>query len=204
MLWAVHTNAYDYAANNDAVESYDQTQVLSREEFTRDLFETEPPPFNRRYLEPDSIAYLKTHEPIGCRDQQTCDWLLERGVDAYYSKCLTLTFPKREREPEDGKVFLVDVEYYPVPKALRKRGHKVSQMTVPFYDDETKRKMMRQLLETYKNEASLVVTSKLHCVGGVGFVDLASFLLAESDCEGAQVSYNLLSTVSCGSHIVTS
>ena len=119
--------------------------------------------FNRRYLEPDSIAYLKTQEPIGCRDQQTRDWLLERGVDAYYSKCLTLTFPKREREPENGKVFLVDVEYYPVPKALRQRGHKVSQMTVPFYDDETKRKMMRQLLETYKNEASLVVTSKLHC-----------------------------------------
>ncbi len=119
--------------------------------------------FNKRFLEGDSIAYLKTQEPIGCRDRQTRDWLRERGVDAFYSKCLTLTFPKRERAPENGKVFLVDVEYYPIPKSLRKKGIKVSQMTVPFYDDDTKRKMMRQLLETYKKEAALVVTSKLHC-----------------------------------------
>ena len=119
--------------------------------------------FNKRYLEPDSIAYLKTQEPIGCRDQQTCDWLRERGVDAFYSKCLTLTFPRREHTPENGKVFLVDVEYYPIPKKLRKKGVKVSQMTVPFYDDETKRKMMKQLLESYRREAALVITSKLHC-----------------------------------------
>ncbi len=119
--------------------------------------------FNKRYLEPDSIAYLKTQEPIGCRDQQTCDWLRERGVDAFYSKCLTLTFPKRDREPENGKVFLVDVEYYPVAKKLRQKGVKISQMTIPYYDDETKRKMMRQLLDTYRDEASLVITSKLHC-----------------------------------------
>ena len=46
--------------------------------------------------------------------------------------------------------------------------------------------------------------NRLQAMGGVGFVDLASFLLAESDCEGVQVSYNLLSTVSCGSYIVTS
>jgi taurine dioxygenase len=42
-LWAVHTNAYDYAANNDAVESYDQTQVFSRQDFTSTVFETEHP-----------------------------------------------------------------------------------------------------------------------------------------------------------------
>ena len=119
--------------------------------------------FNKRFLEPDSIAYLKTQEPIGCRDRQTRDWLRERGVDAFYSKCLTLTFPKREREPENGKVFLVDVEYYPVKRSLRRAGVKLSQMTVSVYDDATKREMMAQLLETYKNEAALVVTSKLHC-----------------------------------------
>lgn len=116
-----------------------------------------------RFVEPDSLAYLKTQEPIGCRDRGTRDWFRAHGIDAYYSKCLTLTLPRREREPEDGKVFLVDVEYYPVKRSLRHRGVKVSQMTVPHYDDETKRQMMRQLLDTYKNQASLVVTSKLHC-----------------------------------------
>ncbi|KAI4917595.1 uncharacterized protein J4E92_008989 [Alternaria infectoria] len=32
--------------------------------------------------------------------------------------------------------------------------------------------------------------NRLQAMGGVGFVDLASFLLAESDCEGAQLSPN--------------
>jgi hypothetical protein len=31
--------------------------------------------------------------------------------------------------------------------------------------------------------------NRLQAVDGVGFVDLASFLLAEQDCDGAQVSY---------------
>lgn len=116
-----------------------------------------------RFLEPDSVAYLKTQEPIGCRDSQTRDWLIEKGVDAFYSKCLTLTFPKRERTPENGKVFLVDVEYHPIAKHLRRRGLKVSQMTTPVFSDATKRQMMRELLTTYRDEASLVITSKLHC-----------------------------------------
>jgi len=39
----------------------------------------------------ESIAYLKRHEPIGCRDRFTCDMLTERGVRAYFSGCMTLT-----------------------------------------------------------------------------------------------------------------
>lgn len=116
-----------------------------------------------RFLQADSVAYLKQHGPIGCRDRQTRDWLLEKGVDAFYSKCLTLTFPRRERAPKNGKVFLVDVDFYPIPKWLRRRGIKLSQMTMPIFDDATRREMAQQLLETYRDEASLVVTSKLHC-----------------------------------------
>ncbi|MEL7237630.1 MAG: polysaccharide pyruvyl transferase family protein, partial [Planctomycetota bacterium] len=40
---------------------------------------------------PESIAYLKQHGPIGCRDKKTEDLLKQHGVDAYYSGCLTLT-----------------------------------------------------------------------------------------------------------------
>lgn len=42
-------------------------------------------------LSEKSIAYLKTHEPIGCRDQQTADLLQTKGVEAYFSSCLTTT-----------------------------------------------------------------------------------------------------------------
>ena len=42
-------------------------------------------------LSEESISYLKKHEPIGCRDFYTRDMLREKGVDAYFSACLTLT-----------------------------------------------------------------------------------------------------------------
>lgn len=42
-------------------------------------------------LSAKSIEYLKRHEPIGCRDVSTCELLLKKGVNAYFSGCLTLT-----------------------------------------------------------------------------------------------------------------
>ncbi|WP_412070411.1 polysaccharide pyruvyl transferase family protein [Rubrivirga sp. IMCC43871] len=42
-------------------------------------------------LSPQGIAYLKQHQPIGCRDQFTVDLLQGVGVEAYFSGCLTLT-----------------------------------------------------------------------------------------------------------------
>lgn len=42
-------------------------------------------------LSDESIAYLKAHEPIGCRDTHTTDMLKAKGVKAYFSGCMTLT-----------------------------------------------------------------------------------------------------------------
>ncbi len=52
-----------------------------------------------------SIKYFKQHEPIGCRDIRTAELLKMKGVEAYFSGCLTLTLgetykkdnPSRER-----------------------------------------------------------------------------------------------------------
>tara|TARA_Y100001933_G_scaffold260600_1_gene312988 strand:+ start:6375 stop:7475 length:1101 start_codon:yes stop_codon:yes gene_type:complete len=75
------------------------------------------------FSSPQSIAYLKRHEPIGCRDLGTVNFLRSHGVDAYFSGCLTLTLDWL-REPEsverDG-VYEVDLFYrYPhLPTYLR-------------------------------------------------------------------------------------
>jgi hypothetical protein len=37
------------------------------------------------------IEYFKKHSPIGARDLDTLSQLQERGIDAYFSGCLTLT-----------------------------------------------------------------------------------------------------------------
>jgi len=48
---------------------------------------------------PETIAsqidYLKSHQPIGCRDSATAERLRSLGVEAFASGCVTLTLPPR-------------------------------------------------------------------------------------------------------------
>lgn len=60
-------------------------------------------------LSSSSIAYLKEHQPIGCRDFRTRDLLLDQGVDAYFSGCLTLTLGEKYRSSKKGNTsYIVD------------------------------------------------------------------------------------------------
>lgn len=112
-----------------------------------------------------SLEQLKKHSPIGCRDRWTYDLLKKHGVDAFFNHCLTLTFDRRKNEPENGKVFVVDLDsFVPIPKEIKRKGlHYVSQEAVNNYSHDTKMRMAQELLDRYRAEASLVITSKLHC-----------------------------------------
>lgn len=61
-------------------------------------------------LDEKSIAYLKKHEPIGCRDKYTVKLLEEKGVKAFFSGCLTLTLDtyKVDDSLRTEDVFIVD------------------------------------------------------------------------------------------------
>ena len=67
-------------------------------------------------LDATGVDYLKAHQPIGCRDRFTMELLRERGIEAYFSGCLTLTLdsykvPDTERS---DAVYIVDPLYgYP-------------------------------------------------------------------------------------------
>ena len=37
------------------------------------------------------VDYFKLHEPIGCRDKKTAELLSSKGINAYFSGCMTLT-----------------------------------------------------------------------------------------------------------------
>ena len=54
-----------------------------------------------------SLAYLRKHGPIGCRDLSTMEFLRDAGINAYFSGCLTMTFPRRPRATA-GEVLFVD------------------------------------------------------------------------------------------------
>ena len=45
-------------------------------------------------LKKESLEYLKKHEPIGCRDHYTRDILIEKGIKAYYSSCVTTSLQR--------------------------------------------------------------------------------------------------------------
>jgi len=67
-------------------------------------------------LSEKGIAYLKKHEPIGCRDQFSVDTLKAKGIDAYFSGCLTLTLDnyKVEDSQRNDEIYIVDPLYsYP-------------------------------------------------------------------------------------------
>jgi hypothetical protein len=117
---------------------------------------------------PKGIAYLKEHEPIGCRDIGTMNILLKHGVKAYYSKCLTLTLEKRRKAPSDGTIYLVDVRkecLSVIPRAIRKKAVpiKPGHVRLPAVPSHLKLALAEHLLKTYRDTASLIITSKIHC-----------------------------------------
>ncbi len=124
--------------------------------------------YNPRYLEQRSI---------GCRDRQTERFFRRLGVDAYFSRCFTLTFPRREEKETQKKVFMVDMrpelQNY-VPAELREVAECIEQRCL--WDAENEREYYRNplwreeqearaaaLLERYRDEAALVITGAVHC-----------------------------------------
>lgn len=72
-------------------------------------------------LSEKGIAYLKKHQPIGCRDQFTADTLKAKGIEAYFSGCLTLTLDsyKVDDSLRGDDIYIVDPLYsYPRPEKI--------------------------------------------------------------------------------------
>lgn len=66
---------------------------------------------------PQIIDYLKQYAPIGCRDRKTAEVLNAKGIEAYFSGCLTLTLGETFTDSaKDGKVYFVDPKYDPIKR----------------------------------------------------------------------------------------
>lgn len=117
---------------------------------------------------PDGLVYLKKFEPIGCRDRGTQKILEKYGINAFYSKCLTLTFDRRDHAPSNGKTYIVGVNKNlsrVIPDSIARNAIFVNQskLQLPFVPTELKQELATNLLDSYKSSASLVITSKIHC-----------------------------------------
>lgn len=109
---------------------------------------------------------LRMHafQPIGCRDYHTFSELREEGLNVYYGGCLTVTFSKRKNKPIDGKVFIVGISpdvANRIPNEVKKDAIYAEHI---FYGTECRGETnAKKVFERYNNEASLVITSKIHC-----------------------------------------
>ena len=117
-------------------------------------------------------ANLRNNQPIGCRDEFTMNNMRKHNILAYLSGCVTATLPKRKKEPKNSKIFFVDVpeKIIPfIPDALKANAeftsHLIPVNKIPIDEAEAKRldNVAAARFERYKNEATLVVTSRLHC-----------------------------------------
>lgn len=116
----------------------------------------------------EGIEYLRKYQPIGCRDRGTMQILAKHGIEAFYSKCISLTFERRKTDPKDGTIFLVGLSKAAksmVPRAIRKQAVIVDQpkLRLPNLSHETREHLAEHLLDVYAKRASLVITSKIHC-----------------------------------------
>jgi hypothetical protein len=106
--------------------------------------------------------YFVSHGPVGCRDRGTAQILAEWQVPTFVSYCLTLTFPRRERQPRNGKVAIVDADHMLIPQSLR-RGAVVFSHGIPPANAKTRLVCAQELLDFYRDEVRLAITTRLHC-----------------------------------------
>ena len=128
----------------------------------------------------DSILLLNSVRPdfwngveVGARDRSTLEFFKSLGVKSYFSRCLTLTLPLRSKEQEQkaDKVFLVNLDddfIKKLPSSITQNAAIINQRFIKvdgIYDEKHYFDMTRNLLMRYANEASLVITSAVHCAG---------------------------------------
>ncbi|MDD6055235.1 MAG: polysaccharide pyruvyl transferase family protein [Helicobacteraceae bacterium] len=131
-------------------------------------------------------AYFKDKE-IGCRDLYTLDFCKKMGFNAYFSRCLTLTLPKREETKEQNQIFLTNLEEHHIallPQHIKQNAIKINQREVKLedsYSEESYFNKAQETLDLYKNKAKLVITSALHCAAPCVAMGIPTILIAKDE-----------------------
>lgn len=123
--------------------------------------------YNENHLEDKDVIYLRRFEPIGCRDEQTLKTMRKYGIDAFLNGCMVATFPKRNALESQKKVFFVDVPIAVkkfIPQKIKKDIVFIKQeiLSKDIPTGQTQSEWAEDLLERYRKEAAMVVTSRFH------------------------------------------
>ncbi len=170
--------------NIDETEIFEETKIIMNGWFTH---KPENWPFNNEKINPlfisfhisdsmrseaskllseSSIELYKKSMEIGCRDLSTMRMLVDKGVNAYFSGCLTLTL-KNKFKKRKKVVYLVDIPSeieFMIPKKIKEKSKKIFHTVNKerSNDSEYKFSLAQKTLDKYA-QAELVITSRLHC-----------------------------------------
>lgn len=108
---------------------------------------------------------------VGCRDKATLEFCRQWGISSYFSRCLTLTLPRRTKEDAKNAdtVYLVDCSDKLIsllPDGIKSEAKIINQrlfIREPWQSWMICREEAEKLLEEYKQHARLIITSALHC-----------------------------------------
>ena len=120
------------------------------------------------HLQGYGLDYLKSIEPIGCRDSHTFNLLSSKGVKTKYTGCMTLTIQQLDNVEKGNYICAVDVSDAVVEKIKETTDMEVRVITHTVPEDyyklswEERMKNVENLLRTYQG-AKAVVTFRLHC-----------------------------------------
>jgi predicted O-methyltransferase YrrM len=106
-----------------------------------------------------TLDWLKRFEPVGCRDWNTVGWLLNQGIQAFFTGCVTTTVSLRRPSTRVGPI-AVDIREDRRPTDSLPITHAESWLRVAKFDTA-----MRHCLERVQLYccAKSVITSRLHC-----------------------------------------
>jgi len=107
---------------------------------------------------------------------------------AYISRCYTLTLPKRDASPEDGRVFLTNIptewEKF-IPDELIKDCVRVTH----HYEGSDMATAARELIAQFRDEARLVISCKVHCLSPCVAMGIPVVALLEGNEGMARMSF---------------
>lgn len=108
--------------------------------------------------------YLREHGPVGCRDRSTLEYMLDNGVPAYFSGCLTLTLLPNPAIERQDYILAVDIPEETVAAMRTMTDRPIFELSHDFwesYDMEVRHRFAKSFLYLY-NSAHCVVTRRMH------------------------------------------
>lgn len=146
----------------------------------------------------ENIDCFMKYQPIGCRDSYTDSLFKKNGIQSYVSGCITLTLPKRENSPDNGKVVIVYGDRageFPaqalgtIPQELL-RNLDFKYQRCPHFNAPLSKQQISDneryaeyLLDYYRENASLIVTPLHHAAAPCIAMNIPVILCRESRDE---------------------